>query len=128
MWEIARAVAIFLGIPLVAGYLTRRWGEARHGREWYETRFLPRIGPVALWSAAHLMLHIPNAKIVETVRAYYDGWYSEVMTAPVPIRDGMITLGEKPGLGVALREEVLRRPDVHIEFSDETHRINMSKG
>ena len=30
------------------GYLTRRWGEARRGREWYEEQFLPRIGPVAL--------------------------------------------------------------------------------
>jgi arsenical-resistance protein len=49
MGEVAKAVAIFLGIPLVAGYLTRRWGEARRGREWYETRFLPKIGPVALW-------------------------------------------------------------------------------
>jgi arsenite transporter len=47
--EVAKAVAVFLGIPLVAGYLTRRWGEARRGREWYETRFLPRIAPVALW-------------------------------------------------------------------------------
>jgi arsenite transporter len=46
---VARAVAVFLGVPLVAGYLTRRWGEARHGRQWYETRFLPRIGPLALW-------------------------------------------------------------------------------
>ena len=44
------------------------------------------------------------------------------------IRDGKITLAGKPGLGTALREEVLRRPDVHIEFSDENHRINMSKG
>ena len=49
MGAIARAVAIFLGVPLVAGYLTRRWGEARRGRDWYENRFLPRIGPVALW-------------------------------------------------------------------------------
>jgi ACR3 family arsenite transporter len=49
MAEVAKAVAVFLGVPLVAGYLTRRWGEARRGREWYETRFLPRIGPVALW-------------------------------------------------------------------------------
>lgn len=47
--EIAKAVAIFLGVPLVAGYLTRRWGEARRGRAWYEARFLPCIGPVALW-------------------------------------------------------------------------------
>ena len=49
MWQIARAVLIFLGVPLAAGYLTRRWGEARHGRVWYEEKFLPRIGPVALW-------------------------------------------------------------------------------
>lgn len=86
------------------------------------------IGPVALWSAAHLMLHIPNAKIVETVRAYYNGWYNDVMTQPIPIRDGMISLLGQPGLGVALREEVLQRPDAHMEFSDETHRINMAKG
>ena len=86
------------------------------------------IGPVALWSAAHLMLHIPNAKIVETVRAYYNGWYNEVMTEPVPIHDGMISLPGRPGLGVALREAVLQRPDAHLQFSDETHRINMAKG
>jgi galactonate dehydratase len=86
------------------------------------------IGPVALWSTAHLMLHIPNAMIVETVRAYYDGWYNEVMTEPLAIRDGMITLSERPGLGSALREEVLNRPDVHMEYSDEKNRIDMSKG
>jgi hypothetical protein len=40
----------------------------------------------------------------------------------------MITLSGKPGLGSALREEVLRRPDAHMEFSDEKHRIDMSKG
>ena len=44
-----RASAIFLGIPLVAGYLTRTIGERAKGREWYETRFLPRIAPVALY-------------------------------------------------------------------------------
>ncbi|CAM3759895.1 ACR3 family arsenite efflux transporter [Kibdelosporangium persicum] len=48
-WEIARSVLIFLGIPLAAGYLTRRFGEKSRGREWYEARFLPRIGPVALY-------------------------------------------------------------------------------
>jgi galactonate dehydratase len=74
------------------------------------------------------MLHIPNAKIVETVRAYYDGWYNEVMTQPITIREGQISLGGQPGLGTALRPEVLSRPDVHMEFSDDSHRINMSKG
>lgn len=49
MWAIAKTVLIFLGIPLVAGYLTRLWGERVKGVEWYENVFLPKIGPVALW-------------------------------------------------------------------------------
>ncbi|MFB4313865.1 ACR3 family arsenite efflux transporter [Actinomadura sp. 21ATH] len=42
-------VLVFLGVPLLAGYLTRRTGERARGRDWYENRFLPRIGPVALY-------------------------------------------------------------------------------
>lgn len=49
MWEIAKSVLIFLGVPLLAGYLTRAIGEGRKGTEWYEHTFLPRIGPVALY-------------------------------------------------------------------------------
>lgn len=47
--DITRAVIIFLGIPLVAGFLTRRIGLRAKGRDWYETRFLPRISPWALY-------------------------------------------------------------------------------
>jgi len=47
--EIARAVLIFLGIPLVAGFLTRQIGVRSKGIRWYEQRFLPRIGPLALY-------------------------------------------------------------------------------
>jgi ACR3 family arsenite transporter len=43
------SVLVFLGIPLAAGFLTRTIGEQRKGRDWYENRFLPRIGPVALY-------------------------------------------------------------------------------
>ena len=49
MGGIAVIVLIFLGIPLVAGYLTRTIGERVRGQEWYETRLLPRIAPIALY-------------------------------------------------------------------------------
>nr|WBO79263.1 ACR3 family arsenite efflux transporter [Streptomyces sp. SBE_14.2] len=49
MGKIALNVVIFLGIPLLAGFLTRRLGEKKLGRAAYETKFLPRIGPWALY-------------------------------------------------------------------------------
>ena len=49
MGQIAGTVLVFLGIPLVAGYLTRTLGERARGQEWYETRLLPRIAPIALY-------------------------------------------------------------------------------
>jgi ACR3 family arsenite transporter len=49
MWDIAKIVLIFLGVPLAAGYLTRRWGERSRGIDWYENRFLPKLGPWALY-------------------------------------------------------------------------------
>jgi ACR3 family arsenite transporter len=48
VWTIALSVLVFLGIPLAAGYLSRALGERIKGRDWYEARFLPAIGPVAL--------------------------------------------------------------------------------
>ncbi len=48
-WRIARSVLVFLGIPLAAGFLSRRIGERRWGREAYERAFLPRVGPWALY-------------------------------------------------------------------------------
>ncbi|MGN6412762.1 ACR3 family arsenite efflux transporter [Flexivirga sp.] len=48
-WRIAASVLVFLGVPLLAGFLTRRYGERARGRAWYEQTFLPRIGPWALY-------------------------------------------------------------------------------
>jgi ACR3 family arsenite transporter len=49
VWEITKSVLIFLGIPLLAGFLTRLVGERSKGVEWYEQKFLPRISPLALY-------------------------------------------------------------------------------
>ena len=49
IWEIAKIVLVFLGIPLAAGFLTRTIGERTKGTEWYEQRFLPRISPISLY-------------------------------------------------------------------------------
>lgn len=49
IWEIAKVVLVFLGIPLAAGFLTRTFGEGAKGTQWYEERFLPRIAPIALY-------------------------------------------------------------------------------
>ena len=48
-WKIAASVVIFLGVPLLLGYLSRKVGEKRWGRTAYEESFLPRIGPWALY-------------------------------------------------------------------------------
>ncbi len=47
-WQIARSVLVFLGVPLLLGWLSRTYGERLRGREWYESTFLPRVGPWAL--------------------------------------------------------------------------------
>jgi arsenite transporter len=49
IWEVARTVLIFLGIPLAAGYATRVIGIRRRGRDWYESTFVPRISPLTLY-------------------------------------------------------------------------------
>ncbi len=47
--QIALNVLVFLGVPLAAGFASRLVGERAQGRAWYEDRFLPVIGPWALY-------------------------------------------------------------------------------
>ncbi|HLS26416.1 MAG TPA: ACR3 family arsenite efflux transporter [Beutenbergiaceae bacterium] len=49
VWAIVASVLVFLGIPLLAGFLTRVFGEKAKGRQWYEEKFLPKLGPWALY-------------------------------------------------------------------------------
>jgi ACR3 family arsenite transporter len=48
MGDIAKSVLIFLGIPLAAGIITRYVGMRRKGKVWYETEFMPKLGPTAM--------------------------------------------------------------------------------
>lgn len=47
--DISLSVLVFLGVPLLAGYLTRRLSEWARGRDWYESRLLPKLGPWGLY-------------------------------------------------------------------------------
>ena len=65
-------------------------------------------GPVVWTASSHLSLHAPNALVQESVRAFYTGWYKELVTELPVVKNGMLSLGYKPGLGLELL------PDLHL--------------
>ncbi|KQT08042.1 mandelate racemase/muconate lactonizing enzyme family protein [Ramlibacter sp. Leaf400] len=74
-------------------------------------------GPVVWTASTHLSLHAPNALVQESVRAFYSGWYRELVTELPVVQDGMITLGDKPGLGLELLPDLHKRADAIVRVS-----------
>jgi len=68
-------------------------------------------GPVVLTASVHLSLNCPNTLVQETVRAFTNGWYQEVMTDLPDIRNGYVYPSQKPGLGTALQPQRLAAAD-----------------
>jgi galactonate dehydratase len=75
-------------------------------------------GPVVLAASTHLSLNAPNALVQETVRAFYTGWYGELVTQLPPIENGHITVAPGPGHGMELLPDLTDRPDAHVTVSD----------
>lgn len=68
MGQIARSVGIFLGVPLVAGFLTRKFLVARNGAPWYDDVFMPKFGPTALFGLLYtivLMFAMQGHRLLE---------------------------------------------------------------
>ena len=102
------------------------WGggltEARKVAAYCDAHSLPFTGhdctgPVALAAATHMALHAPNTPIQEMVRAFYYGWYQDLVTNLPPVEDGFIRAPEGAGLGMKLNPDVFKRSDVRIKKS-----------
>ena len=68
-------------------------------------------GPVTMLASIHLCMNLPNALTQEMVRAFYFGWYPELVTALPRVEDGHIYAPEGPGLGTTLRPDLVARRD-----------------
>jgi L-alanine-DL-glutamate epimerase-like enolase superfamily enzyme len=79
-------------------------------------------GPVVLAASTHLALNAPNALVQETVRAFYSGWYGELVTQLPPIQNGTITAPPGPGHGIELLPDLTSRKDVEVTVSDDPAR------
>jgi L-alanine-DL-glutamate epimerase-like enolase superfamily enzyme len=80
----------------------------------YHRPFAPHdcTGPVGFAAAIHASFSQPNTLIQESVRAFYTGWYKELVTVVPTIKDGYVLPMEGPGLGTDLLPEVYQRPDL----------------
>ena len=87
--------------------------------ETYHRPFAPHdcIGPIGFIAAIHASFSQPNTLIQESVRAFYRGWYNELVTTMPVIKDGYVFPMEGPGLGVDLLPAVFNRSDLTVRRS-----------
>jgi L-alanine-DL-glutamate epimerase-like enolase superfamily enzyme len=74
-------------------------------------------GPVCLAASLQLCAHASNAKVMEVVRGFVDGWYHDVVDNSPEVVDGVAKIPDRPGLGLALLPDLRRRDDVAIRTS-----------
>ena len=74
-------------------------------------------GPVVYAASCHFSLHARNALIQESVRAFYSGWYTELVTELPAITKGEVTVNMKPGLGIDLLPDLDRRKDASVRVT-----------
>jgi L-alanine-DL-glutamate epimerase-like enolase superfamily enzyme len=74
-------------------------------------------GPLVYAASVHFSIWAPNALVQESVRAFYTGWYNELVThVPQPVR-GFLEKPPGPGLGCELLPEVWKRKDACVRVS-----------
>ena len=74
-------------------------------------------GPVVWVASIHLMLHIPNALVMEVVRAYFSTWYRDILTELPPVKEGYIHGLSGAGLGTRLQPDLVKRSGVQTRRS-----------
>jgi L-alanine-DL-glutamate epimerase-like enolase superfamily enzyme len=74
-------------------------------------------GPVVYAASCHLSLHAKNALIQESVRAFYTGWYTELVTELPAVANGEVTVSAKPGLGLELQPGIEKRSDALVRVT-----------
>jgi galactonate dehydratase len=87
--------------------------------ETYHRPFAPHdcIGPVGFIAAVHASFSQPNTLIQESVRAFYKGWYNELVTTMPVMKDGYVYPMDGYGLGVELLPDVFKRSDLTVRRS-----------
>src|SRR5512144_811039 len=74
-------------------------------------------GPVLLTASVHLAMASPNALVQEVVRAFYFGWYRELVDELPKLEKGFIAPTEAPGLGVRLKSGLVERTDATVRVA-----------